>query len=286
MDLILLNDREGFRHHVVNALSREPLDYLAQFEFIEKQRQRQTTWAGGGVLLPLYFQEEEDREGNNSGRYVLILNKRSKNVRQPGDLCAPGGGTHPLLDSLSGKLLRLGLLPGTRGQGFVLAKSRGKPISEKVLLLLANALRESWEELRLSPFNVEFLGPLPTYRLRQRTWIIFPMVGRVKHRWKPKLSWEVEKIVSIPLETFSRPENYAIYSLEVGGNHITQGIPNPWEFPCLVYKENGEEEILWGATFEVIQTFFKIVFNFSFPPPDGQRIVHRPLAPNYFSGRY
>jgi hypothetical protein len=112
------------------------------------------------------------------------------------------------------------------------------------------------------------------------------MVGRVKHSWKPRLSWEVEKIVSIPLETFFRPESYAIYSLEVGENHISQGIPNPWEFPSLVHKENGEEEILWGATFEVIQTFFKIVFNFSFPSPDGQRIVHRPLAPNYFSGRY
>ena len=111
------------------------------------------------------------------------------------------------------------------------------------------------------------------------------MVGRVKHSWKPRLSWEVEKIVSIPLETFFHPGNYAVYSLEVPEHLIAQGIPNPCEFPCLVYKENGEEEILWGATFEVIQTFFRIVFDFSFPTSDMQRVVHKPLAANYLSGR-
>jgi hypothetical protein len=66
---------------------------------------------------------------------------------------------------------------------------------------------------------------------------------------------------------------------------ITQGISSPWEFPCFAHKENGEEEILWGATFEVIQTFFKIVFDFPFPTSATQRVVHRSLASNYFSGR-
>lgn len=285
MNPSLLNDRERFRFHVIEALSREPVDYLGQFEFIDKHRKSQRTWAGGGILLPLYFREDRNPKGNTSGHYVLLLNKRSKNVQQPGDLCAPGGGIHPLLDSLSGKLLRFGLLPGFRGPGFAQAKRRGKAIYGKILFLLGNALRESWEELRLSPFNVEFLGPLPTYRLHHRSWVIFPMVGRVKHGWIPKLSWEVEKVVSIPLEKFFNPTNYAVYSLKVPEILIAQGIPNPWEFPCLVHKEDGEEEILWGATFEVIRTFFKIVFDFSFPAPDKQRVVRRPLASNYLSGR-
>jgi 8-oxo-dGTP pyrophosphatase MutT (NUDIX family) len=285
MNLSLLNDREGFRFHVVEALAQEPVDYLAQFEFIDKQRESRTTWAGGAILLPLYFREERNPEGNTSGHYVFLLTKRSENVQQPGDLCAPGGGIHPLIDSLSGKLLRFGLLPGIRGPGFAPAKRRGKSIYEKILFLLGSALRESWEELHLSPFNVEFLGTLPTYRLHHRTWIIFPMVGRVKHCWKTKLSWEVEKIISIPLETFFHPANYAVYSLEVAENLITQGTPSPWQFPCFVHKENGEEEILWGATFEVIQTFFKIVFDFPFPTSDTHRVVHRSLASNYFSGR-
>jgi hypothetical protein len=165
------------------------------------------------------------------------------------------------------------------------ARRRGKEVYHQILFLLGNALRESWEELRLSPFNVEFLGPLPTYPLSSRRWIIFPLVGRVKHSWQPKLSWEVEKIVPIPLAAFFDPQNYGVYSLEVPEKLVAQGIPTPWEFPCLVHRENGEEEILWGATFKVIQTFFRIVFPFPFPSPDGRRVIRRPLASNYLTGR-
>ena len=107
----------------------------------------------------------------------------------------------------------------------------------------------------------------------------------MKHSWQPRLSWEVEKIVPIPLAAFFNPQNYAIYSLEIPEKLIAQGIPSPWEFPCLVHLENGEEEILWGATFKVIQSFFRIVFHFSFPSPDSRRIIRRPLASNYLTGR-
>jgi hypothetical protein len=106
-----------------------------------------------------------------------------------------------------------------------------------------------------------------------------------KRSWKPKLSWEVDKIVSIPLEKFFNPASYAICSMEVPEKLLAQGIPNPWEFPCLVHKEDGEEEVLWGATFEIIQTFFKIVFGFSFPAPERGKVVRRLLPLNYFSGR-
>ena len=278
-------DREAFPFHVMEALAREPVDYLKQFEFVDRQRENQGGWGAGGVLLPLFFRENQTQGRNPSGEYVLLLSKRSKNVQQPGDLCAPGGGIHPRMDSLLGKLLGLGLFPRVRSPGLALARHQGKRPYEKLLLLLGNALRESWEEIHLSPFNVEFLGPLPAYRLYHRPWTIFPLVGRVKHCWKPKFSWEVEKIVSIPLENFFYPENYAVYSLEVPEALIHQGIPNPWEFPCLVHEEEGKEEILWGATFEIIRTFFQIVFAFSFPVPDRQRVIRRPLALNYLSGR-
>jgi len=284
MSLSLVIDQEGLRSHVIQALGREPVDYLAEFDFIDKRRKSRSTWAGGAVLLPLYFREDQDPEGNTSGHYVFLLSKRSKRVQQPGDLCAPGGGIHPFLDSLSGSLLRFGLLPGIHGPGFTLAKRKGESVYGKILFLLGNALRESWEELRLNPFNVEFLGPLPTYHLHHRPWIIFPLVGRVKHSWKPKLSWEVDKIVSIPLAAFFDRANYAVYSLEVSDNLMAQGIPNPWEFPCLVHKEGGEEEVLWGATFEIIQTFFKIVLGFSFPGPEKGKVVRRLLPLNYLSG--
>jgi 8-oxo-dGTP pyrophosphatase MutT (NUDIX family) len=285
MGLDILRDPAGFRQQVIEALSREPVDYVEQFAFIERQRDKEENFAGGGILLPLFFQGEGQAGEPRPDEYVFLLNKRSKKVLQPGDLCAPGGGIHPLLDSFAQKLLQFKLLPGVGGPGLEMARRRGKEAYKKILFLLGNALRESWEELRLSPFNVEFLGPLPTYPLSSRRWIIFPLVGRVKHSWQAKLSWEVEKIVPIPLAAFFNPENYAVYSLEVPEKLVAQGIPSPWEFPCLVHRENGEEEILWGATFKVIQTFFQIVHGFSFPSPDGRRVIRRPLASNYLTGR-
>ena len=285
MDLPILMDEEGFRQHVIDALARSPLDYLEQVKFIEEQKYSSVPWEGAGVLLPLYFFEDRSPVRNNSGEYVFLLNKRSKKVPQAGDLCAPGGGVHPFLDGLFQKILRFGLLPFVGGPAFERAKRRGKAIYEKILFFLGNALRESWEEIHLSPFNVEFLGPSPTYRLQARRWIIFPLVGRVKRTWRQKLSVEVEKIVSIPLQAFFLPENYALYSLEVPKNLIAQGIPNPWNFPCLVYGGEGEEEILWGATFNVIRSFLKIVFDHPLPFPDGRRVLRRPLVSHYFSGR-
>ena len=285
MDLSILNDQERFRRHVIDALARPPVDYLEQVGFIEKQRYGPEPWGEAGVLLLLYFAEDKSAGENGSGRYVFVLNKRSRRVQQGGDLCAPGGGIHPFLDRLSQKILQLGLLPVARGPGFERAKQRGKVVFEKILLFLGNALREAREEMHLSPFNVEFLGPLPTYRLRVRRWIIFPVVGRIKRAWHPKLSWEVEKIVSIPLQAFFLPESYALYSLEVPEKLLSQGVPNPWEFPCLVYEENGAEEILWGATYTIIRFFLNTVFDHPLPSPDGRRVIHRPLVSNYLSGR-
>ena len=281
----LLRDQAGLRQRVIDALSGAPVDYAEQFAFIDRQKKTQESFAGGAVLLPLFFREERKSGEQAPGEYVFLLNKRSKKVLQPGDLCAPGGGIHPFLDSFTQKMLRFKLLPGVGGPGLEPARRRGKETYDQILFLLGNALRESWEELRLSPFNVEFLGPLPTYSLSSRRWIIFPLVGRVKHSWQPKLSWEVEKIVPIPLADFFNPQNYAIYSLEVPEKLMAQGIPSPWEFPCLVHREEGEEEILWGATFKVIQTFFQIVFRFSLLQPDGGQVIRRPLASNYLTGR-
>jgi 8-oxo-dGTP pyrophosphatase MutT (NUDIX family) len=285
MDTSILHNESGFCQQAIEALSGGPVDYVKEFDFIHRQSETEERFSGGAVLLPLFFEKEQESGGKKPGEYVFLLNKRSNKVLQPGDLCAPGGGIHPFLDSITQKLLKFRLLPGVGGPGLGLARRNGKAAYEKILFLLGNALRESWEELRLSPFNVEFLGPLPTYRLTSRRWIIFPLVGRVKHSWKSKLSWEVEKIVPIPLAAFFDPQNYAIYSLEVPEKLVAQGIPSPWEFPCLVHIENGKEELLWGATFQIIQTFFRIVFQFSFPSPDGRRVIRRPLASNYLSGR-
>jgi 8-oxo-dGTP pyrophosphatase MutT (NUDIX family) len=284
MDLSLLCDQEGFRQQVIELLARAPVDFLEPFEFIEKQKGGPDSWEGAGVLLPLYFSGEKDPGRKHEGQYVFLLNKRSSQVPQAGDLCAPGGGMHSFWDALFQKLLQAGFFPGARGPAFERARLRGKAAYARILFFLGNALRESWEEIHLSPFNVEFLGPLSPYRLQSRRWIIFPLIGRVKQAWEPKLSREVEKVVSIPLRAFFLPENYALYSLQVPEKLTAQGIPSPWEFPCLVHGADGEEEILWGATFTIIRLFLKTVIDLPLPSPDGRRVIHRPLIDNYFSG--
>jgi hypothetical protein len=95
----------------------------------------------------------------------------------------------------------------------------------------------------------------------------------------------VEKIVPIPLSAFYRPENYGVYSLEVPEEMAAKGIPNPWVFPCLVADEAGEEEVLWGATFHIILNFLRTGFPFPLPPPQRERVIHRPLRHTYLSGK-
>lgn len=284
MDLSILQSCRKFREHVIRTLGEISSDYPEQLRFVESHRKTPTPWNAAGVLLPLIFRGGMGAKGEESGEFVFFLNKRSKQVQQAGDLCAPGGGIHPLMDGIFQRLLSFGFPPFGRGAGIEEAKKKGREAFSKILLFFGNALRESWEEIGLAPFNVELLGVLPTYRLQSRRWILFPLVGRIKRPWKPRLSWEVEKIVSIPLGSFYQAENYAIYSLRIPEKLRGKGIPDPWQFPCLVYPSEGKEEILWGATFHVIRSFLEIIFPDPLPFPDGQRIVEKTLPPNYFSG--
>jgi 8-oxo-dGTP pyrophosphatase MutT (NUDIX family) len=284
MDLSIFFDPKRMPRRVSDALTRNPIDYSEQDAFIEKSREGPAPWAGGGVLLPLFYQPALSGGAGNQGEYVFLLNKRSRTLPQGGDLCAPGGGASRYMDRVIQKILNLGVLPGFRASGLEKAKARGDEAYEKILFYLGNALRESWEEIHLSPFNVEFLGPLPSYRLHSRRWIIFPLVGEVREKWVYQLSPEVEKIVPIPLAHFYDPGKYILYSLEIPQEMVEQGIPNPWVFPGVVQEADGEQEILWGATFQIIQRFLKIVLPFPLPSPDGQRVIHRPLPPAYLSG--
>jgi 8-oxo-dGTP pyrophosphatase MutT (NUDIX family) len=284
MDLSILHDQEGFRRHAIQRLGQNSLNYVEELEFIRAQRNLKIHWGAAGVLLLLFFEEDRRSGQNHSGNYVFLLNKRSNSVPQAGDLCAPGGGIHPFFDKILQNLLRVPFLPVGKGPGLELSKKKGKALYRHILFFLGNALRESWEEMRLSPFNVEFLGALPTYRLQSRKWLLFPIVGRVKAEWHPRLSAEVEEIIKIPLHFFYSPENYALFSLKIPEDIKREGPPGPREFPCLVYPLGGRQEVLGGATFHILRTFLTAVLSHSLPFPNGQRIIRKTLAPNYYGG--
>jgi hypothetical protein len=145
-------------------------------------------------------------------------------------------------------------------------------------------MREAWEEIRLNPFSVHFLGALPCYHLDLFQRIIFPMVVENRKPFDPKPNWEVDRILSTPLNIFFDRKNYALYSICVDGklrDHIGEDF---WEFPCVIVDDNGEREILWGATFNVIVSFLRAVSGFEPPPPSPDRRIRADLDSNYLSG--
>jgi len=109
------------------------------------------------------------------------------------------------------------------------------------------------------------------------------MIGLVEKKWRFHPSREVEKIVEIPLESFYNEDNYGFFSIHSPADETE----NKWKFPCLIHKDNdGKEEILWGATFNIIMSFLEIVFDFKLPEIQPQKIITRALHPNYLGGKH
>ena len=200
----------------------------------------------------------------------IILTKRSEKVKQSGDLCCPGGGVSPFLDATLARLLTIPYSPLTRWGGWPKCYHRHPDNAKKLSILFATSLRESFEEMRLNPFRVRFLGPLPPQRLRLRGRYIFPMAGWVRSQKKLIPNWEVAKIVYIPIRNLLKSENYGMFRLHLNGDQKhTMGDLDPC-YPCYQHQTDGETEILWGATYRIVMNFLNAVFGFA--PPGGRSL--------------
>ena len=222
---------------------------------------------------------------DHSGEPVLILNKRSQHVRQSGDLCCPGGGIAPRIDRMLARWLNLPTMPLSRWpQGSWWRRCR-RTEYPKLALLLATALREGFEEMRLNPFGVTFLGPMPAQHLVMFKRAIYPMVGWVSCQKRFFPNWEVEKIVSIPVAAFFDTASYARYRISFKTG--TPGVPvMPYrDMPCFVYRHNGDNELLWGATYRITERFLKTIFDYVPPAMESLPIIHRRLGRRYLNGR-
>jgi len=160
------------------------------------------------------------------------------------------------------KTMALPGLPMWRWPFWRKIKSRSRREADTLRLLVSTSIRESFEDMRLHPFGVRFLGPLPTENLVMFERVIYPMVGWMARQQNFRTNWEVEKIVAIPLKALLNPDNYVRYLLEIrdeGGNHRV------YDAPSYVHRTETETEILWGATCRMTLSFLKLVFDFS-PP--------------------
>jgi 8-oxo-dGTP pyrophosphatase MutT (NUDIX family) len=216
-----------------------------------------------------------------AGEAGLILNKRSRRVRQPGDLCCPGGGVSRV-DFPAGRLLALPFGPLGRWPHWRRWR-RERPLEARWLsLYLATALREAFEEMRLNPLRAQFLGPLPPNRLQLFRKAIYPLAAWTPGRPAFRPNWEVERIVELPLRDLLDPAGYVCY-------HISRPAAGPdpdtvRRLPAFRLRGPTGTDILWGATYRIAMDFLKIVFGFEPPPVEGLPVVMGELARTYMTG--
>ncbi len=276
-----INTREAFLTRVVEKLGTHPCDFKKTFREIATSG-RDNRRRAAGVLLPLLFRESSPGSSTAGGSFLFQLIKRSPRVPQPGDLSFPGGMLHPVLDRILRPLLTNGPFPILRGNPRKYAISQNADSFRLISLFLTSALRESWEEIRLSPFRVFFLGPLPTYSLTLFRRTIFPVAGFVGNPGLLHPNREVEKIVEIPLLSFYQKERFGCYQIDSGDPDGKK----PPQYPCLIHHDpDGGDEVLWGATFNIIVQFLGIVLNYRLPEWENGPVILRSLKPDYLTGR-
>lgn len=218
------------------------------------------------------------------GEACFIFNKRSAEVRQPGDLCFPGGSVAPRLDFRVGRILSLPIAPLGRWPFWRLWR-RQKPFEARWLrLYFATALREAFEEMRLNPLRAWFLGPLPPQRLVLFRRLIYPMAAWVPGQIQFKPNWEVERIVRIPLGSFLEPDNYIRYRVSMGG---AAGFAKPdtvRDVPGFRWVTSYGAELLWGATYRITMRLLNIAFDFTPPAIEDLPQVSARLPESYLTG--
>jgi 8-oxo-dGTP pyrophosphatase MutT (NUDIX family) len=276
--------RDAFLARAIERLGTYPSDFLSTFSQIKGSRKSIAPRQAAGVLLPLLFRQSSS-DDRSEMRFVFQLIKRSSRVSQPGDLSCPGGMIHPFIDRILLPLLIHTPNPIIRGPARDYASQREPALRRIMTLFLANALRESWEEIGLSPFRVRLLGPLPTYGLKRFKRTIFPLAGFVEKPNPLNLNREVEKVVEIPLVSFYNEKAIGRYILSAP-DPMDHGIVQSLQHPCLIHHDSsGGEEILWGATFHICIQFLEIVMDYRLPDWEKGRAVSRTLDSDYMTGK-
>jgi hypothetical protein len=235
--------------------------------------------AASAVLFPL--SRRQDGRGP-SPEPCIIFNKRSQKVKQPGDLCFPGGRIAPRLDLWISKLLTIPFFPLARWSYWSLWRTRRPRQARRLALLFATSLRESFEEMRLNPLDVNFLGPLPSQSLVMFERVIYPMVAWIPRQRRFFPNWEVEKIVRIPLRNLLNPESYACYRICFQSGKAQTRKGGTQDFPCFLHEDHDEREVLWGATYRIVMVFLDLIFGFRPPDTRSLPVFHGSLDEHYY----
>ncbi|MBN1662886.1 MAG: CoA pyrophosphatase [Deltaproteobacteria bacterium] len=281
MDFDLFKSKNGFPDRVMEGLGNIRVDFHEKLNYINSLRKANESHLAAGILLILEYKESGNPLNPGEGEFFFQFIKRSDVVPQPGDLSCPGGRLDRFLDPLLSILIMSGMFPVVRGRARVYASERGRDHFRTIRLFLATALRESWEEIGISPFNISFLGALPSYTFSPARRTIFPVAGMVKRTFPLRLNEEVEKMVDIPVRAFFDEANFANFIIEPPLPE-RQSQDYPPAYPCLVFTDkDGHEEILWGATYNIVMDFLHMTLGHRQPDTAGRRTISRSLHPDY-----
>lgn len=221
--------------------------------------------------------------GDDGQGPCVILTKRSRHVRQPGDLCCPGGGVKSVTDRLLAPLT----VPLTHGSPSWQAVEpewtrRRWPVPLRPLL--AAALREAFEEMGLSPVHLSFLGILAPERLILFRRNILPFVAWLKRPQDFQGNGEVERVVSLPLSYLTRPEHHRRYILRYDPAVFRKLGRDVGEFPAIRVHHQGGPDILWGATYRMLMRFLWITEGFRPPVMSALKPVEGWIGGGYLTG--
>lgn len=271
----LFRDRSRFVDHIVRCLGDR--GRLAKI-YADHETECETS-AGVVMLLGVY-----PAIPGKAAEPCVVLNKRSLKVNQPGDLCFPGGRIAPRLDPYLARLLSLRCTSFGRWHHRGNRRQRQRRLARSMSILWATGLRESFEEMKLNPFGVRFLGPLPPQTLVMFTRTIYPMVGWIKRQKRFFPNWEVEKVVYLPLQDLLDPALYSCYRLRIGNNPRRRRAAPIQDYPCFRIQAPNHQEILWGATYRITIDFLAHVFGFKPPALETRPVVEGVLDENYLTG--
>jgi hypothetical protein len=211
----------------------------------------------------------------------FVFNKRSKWVRQAGDLCFPGGGIAHHFDSVAAKFLGLPFFPLGRWPYWRQWKTQRRTESHRLALLLVTGLREGAEEMRLNPFRTRFLGPMPPQTLQSFQRFLYPMVVWIGHQKRFFPNREVERVVAIPLKDLLQPEKYVRFRMRFAS--YRNGEESVQDFPGFYHAEQDGHEVLWGVTYRIVTTLLEVLFGFTPPGMEGLKVVEGTRDENYLN---
>lgn len=116
---------------------------------------------------------------------------------------------------------------------------------------IAAALRETQEEIGLSPERVEVLGTLPVY-VTGTAFIVTPVVGLVQPGFTLQRNpYEVEEVFEVPLDFLMNPAHHRRHAWEWGG------VMREWY--SMPYQDGEHERFIWGATAGMLRNFYRML---------------------------